>query len=83
MGEVVTRFKNKVDTKGLARLTVLTMEDCQVMRDAYGRCSSWLHSSGVGLNPNLPSANNIQQEIDALKTWHEEIRQRQKAIVTI
>jgi DNA-cytosine methyltransferase len=83
VGEVVTRFKNKVDTKGLARLTVLTMEDCQVMRDAYGRCSSWLHSSGVGLNPNLPSANNIQQEIDALKTWHEEIRQRQKAIVTI
>lgn len=82
VGEVVTRFKNKVDTKGLARLTVLTMEDCQVMRDAYGRCSNWLHSSGVGLNPNLPSAEAIQQEIDALRAWYNTIRQKQRAIVT-
>lgn len=82
VGEVVTRFRNKVETKGLARLTVLTMEDCEAMRDAYGRCSSWLHSSGVGLNPNLPSAADIQQEIDVLKTWYEAIRQKQKAIAT-
>lgn len=80
VGEVVTRFRNKVETKGLARLTVLTMEDCEAMRDAYGRCSSWLHSSGVGLNPNLPSAADIQQEIDVLKTWYEGIRKKQRAI---
>lgn len=82
VGEVVTRFGNKVETKGLARLTVLTMEDCQVMRNAYGRCSSWLHSSGVGLNLNLPSADDIQREIDALRTWYDTIRQKQRAIAT-
>lgn len=82
VGEVVTRFKNKVDTKGLARLTVLTMEDCQVMRDAYGRCSSWLHSSGIGLNQNLPSAGAIQNEIEALRTWYNTLRQKQRSIST-
>jgi energy-coupling factor transporter ATP-binding protein EcfA2 len=80
VGEVVSRFRNKVETKGLARLTVLTLEDCQVMRDAYGRCSSWLHSSGVGLNSTLPSADDIQKEIGVLKSWYDVLRQKQKSV---
>jgi hypothetical protein len=50
------------------------------MRDAYGRCSSWLHSSGVGLNSTLPSADDIQKEIGVLKSWYDVLRQKQKSV---
>ena len=40
---VVRRFQNKVNTKGLSKLTALTVEDCKIMREAYERCSELLH----------------------------------------
>lgn len=80
VGVVVTRFSNKVNTNGLKRLTVLTENNCQEMRDAYGRCSRWAHSSGVGNNPNLPDDKDIQKEITVLKTWYTSIRNKQRAI---
>ena len=35
---VIRRLANKVDTKGLAKLTAITLDDCYAMRAAYGRC---------------------------------------------
>ena len=80
VGPVVKRLSNKVDTKGLAKVTVLTIDDCQEMRQAYRRCSNLLHSSADALNPLLPHPNRIQAEISKLQDWTEDVRRRQKEL---
>ena len=54
LSPVMRRLTNKVDTKGLSKLTVLTLDDCRLMREAFGRCSNLLHSISEALNPPLP-----------------------------
>jgi hypothetical protein len=76
----VKRLSNKVDTKGLSKLTAVTIQDCTEMRKAYGRCSELLHSSAESLNPPLPKPQAVQDEITALSNWVEDIKQRQSQI---
>ncbi len=47
LGPVIKRLSNKIETKGLAKVTTLTMDDCTQMRQAYGRCSTLLHSTAA------------------------------------
>jgi ABC-type transport system involved in cytochrome c biogenesis ATPase subunit len=70
---VVSRFKNKVKTAGLAKLTAITKKDCELMREAYGRCSKLLHNESERLNSPLPKPEVIQAEINIMKTWIQQI----------
>ena len=74
---VFKRMSEKVQTKGLSKITALTMDDCTEMRKAYGRCSTLLHSSPDTLSPALPKPEAVQNEITALRNWVVNIRQRQ------
>ena len=80
VGPVIKRLSNKVETKGLGKVTMLTMDDCDKMRQAYGRCSTLLHSSADALNPPLPLPDVVQNEITVLQKWVEDIKQRQDKI---
>ena len=80
LGSVFKRLSEKVDTRGLGKITVLTLDDCMTMRKAYGRCSKLLHSSPGVLNPPLPKPEKIQYEITVLRNWVLDIRQRQDKI---
>jgi ABC-type cobalamin/Fe3+-siderophores transport system ATPase subunit len=80
LSPVVRRLANKIDTKGLAKVTVVTIEDCQVMRDAFGRCSNLLHSVAEALNPPLPAPAVIEAEIKILRDWMAAIRNRQAKV---
>ena len=75
---VIRRLSHKVNTNGLIQLTVLTENDCRVMREAYTRCSQLLHSQPGELNPPLPSPMDIETEITTLETWITDIRARQE-----
>jgi energy-coupling factor transporter ATP-binding protein EcfA2 len=77
LAPVIKRLANKVDTKGLPKITVLEMPDCQTMREAFGRCSELLHSESEALNTPLPPPQRIETEIAALAGWIASIRQRQ------
>ena len=77
---VLKRLSNKVDTKGLAKLTAITLEDCTTMRIAYGRCSELIHSEAAEFNSPLPHPEKVQDEVIALKTWYTSIRDRQKGV---
>jgi energy-coupling factor transporter ATP-binding protein EcfA2 len=79
---VVKRLANKIDTKGLPKITVLDMQDCKVMREAYGRCSALLHSQAEVLNPPLPVPSAIEAEITALRDWVGDIRKRQDQVAS-
>ena len=80
VGSVVKRLSNKVETKGLAKVTAVTLDDCMEMRQAYGRCSTLLHSSADELNRPLPKPDAVQNEVTALRKWVEDIKQRQDKI---
>lgn len=80
---VIKRLSSKVNTPGLILLTALTRQDCEAMRDAFGRCSALLHSEARELNTPLPDVGKIQAEITAIKTWVESIKQRQGAVSPI
>lgn len=77
---VLRRLGNKVSTGGLAKMTAISLADCQTMRDAFGRCSALLHSEAASLNKPLPAPDKVQAEITALKDWVDSIDQRQAAI---
>jgi hypothetical protein len=72
---VVRRLANKVDTKGLYKLTAVTVEDCKRMRAAYGRCSALLHSNADAPNKPLSAPDVIKAEIEALSQWVTKQRQ--------
>lgn len=78
VGPVLRRLSRKVDTTGLIRLTVITSDDCTIMREAFGRCSALLHSQPGEINPRLPAPSAIEAEIDALHNWVADIRSRQE-----
>lgn len=80
---VVKRLSHKVTTPGLSQLTVITLDDCKVMRDSFGRCSALLHSESEAINAPLPQPDRIQEEIDALKIWVEGLKERQRQVVPV
>ena len=80
LSPVYKRLSDKVETRGLAKVTVLTKDDCEKMREAYGRCSPLLHSAPDALNRPIPTPEVIQTEITTLRTWVEEIKQRQDMV---
>lgn len=80
LSPVIRRLANKVDTKGLFKLTVLTIEDCSIMRAAYGRCSGLLHSNADALNKPLPNPEVIRTEISVLSDWVRDIQARQEKL---
>lgn len=76
---VLKRLGNRVATAGLAKLTAISIADCEAMRAAFGRCSGLLHSEAAGLNKPLPHPEKVQAEITALQDWVTSIQQRQAA----
>ena len=80
LSPVFKRLSDKVETSGLAKVSVLTTCDCNKMREAYRRCSPLLHSTPDALNRSTPTPEDIQAEITTLRTWVEDIKQRQDMI---
>jgi len=77
VSHVIRRLSNKVDTGKLIKLTVITPEDCEAMRDGYGRCSELLHSSARELNRGMPRPDAVEREIKALSDWIADLKTRQ------
>jgi hypothetical protein len=80
LSPVIKRLANRVDTKELPKLAILTIQDCKVMRDAFGRCSNLLHSTAEALNKPTLAPEVINTEIDALAAWITDIRERQERV---
>ncbi len=80
LAPVLSRFANKVDTKGFAKLSAITIQDVEDMRAAFGRCSDLLHSASKALNPTVPTPDQIGEEIAALRGWIANLQVRQDKI---
>ena len=74
---VIKRLSHKVQTNGLSKLTVINAEHCKIMREAYGRVSKLLHSQSDEANPTTPSPDCIEEEINILEKWVQDIKGEQ------
>jgi energy-coupling factor transporter ATP-binding protein EcfA2 len=75
---VVKRFKNKVETVGLIKLTVINEQDCTDMREGYSNCSQLLHTQGDDLTQKIPHPDKVKEEITRIKNWVASILSRQR-----
>lgn len=79
---VLRTFASKVNTKGFAKLSAITIEDAETMRKHYGQCSVLLHKTSDAMNPAAPKPEDIEAELDALDTWLQAVTERQKQVST-
>jgi hypothetical protein len=77
---VLRTFASKVDTKGFAKLSAITIEDAITMRKHYSQCSVLLHKTSDAMNPMAPKPEDIEAELDALDTWLQSVTERQKQV---
>ena len=77
---VLRTFASKVDTKGFAKLSAITQEDAEIMRQHYGQCSVLLHKTSDAMSPSAPTPETIEEELDALDTWLKGVADRQNKI---
>ena len=83
VGVVVRRFRNRVATDGLVKLTPITVEDCETMRNSFERCSELLHHLAEALDKPLPTPDELRAEVDLLAKWHADVANRQAAVKKI
>ena len=79
---VLRTFSSKVDTRGFSKLSAITVQDADEMRAGYGRCSALLHKASDALNPAVPTPDEIDDELSALRCWINNLRTRQDHIST-
>ena len=66
---VLRAFSNKIDTRGFSKLSAITEQDADEMRAAYGPCLTLLHQASDAPNPDVPTPDEIQDELSALRRW--------------
>lgn len=79
LSPVYSRFDTKVQTSGLVKTTVISEEDCRVMREAYGWCSVREHSEPLAFGSKPPAPAEFIDRIGELRRWLEDIKARQEA----
>jgi len=77
---VLKTFSSKVDTKGFEKLAAIRVEDAQTMRKHYRECSVLLHMASEAMNPTAPTPDEINDQLQALKKWINELTKRQMDI---
>jgi hypothetical protein len=80
LSPVYSRFDYGVDTKNLIKVTILTDNDCTIMRGGFGRCSTLQHSEPSAASTPPPEPKDLQKEIDELRCWMTSVLDRQKAV---
>lgn len=72
---VVKRYKRDVETSRLRNVKIIDT-DYGVVEENMGRCSSFVHDSPGENAVQIPTCNELEQDLNKLTTWINEIKQR-------
>jgi DNA repair ATPase RecN len=80
LGGVVERYRPDVQTQKLAPLSDITDTDCETVRTAMTKCSTWLpgHDKAPAARAPVPGTAELKKDIEILETWVKGIRDRRK-----
>jgi hypothetical protein len=79
---VVQRHRDYIDTKHLKKASVLTETDCDQFHAGFKKCCDIVdaHDPSCGRNAVPPTPDDLLKDIEALKIWVDDLRDRQKMI---
>lgn len=79
---VVLRHRDYIDTNQLKKASALTESDCDVYQAGFHKCCTVVdaHDPSSGRNAVAPPPAEILQDIENLKVWVTQLREKQKKI---
>lgn len=79
---VVTRHRDYINTKDLAKVTALLPADVEAFQAAFKRCCDQTdaHDPSRGRNAAPPLPNDVLADIAKVRPWMDAIRNRQKSV---
>ncbi len=80
LGGVVERYRPSVESQRLAPLADITEADCQTVKTAMTKCSTWLtgHDHAPAARAPVPTSTELLQDISDLEKWVKDIRNRRR-----
>lgn len=78
LNETLERFGMSIETKRAMKLADISREDLRELDEGMSKCSTWLpgHDQAPAVNASIPEPQEIKDDIDALHTWVQKIRNR-------
>jgi hypothetical protein len=77
LADVVQRFRRSINTIGkIHKLAKITQEDCQLFDELMTKYSKYEHSQSYETPVVLPEPDEIQHDIEKVKTWLDEFSKR-------
>ena len=79
---VILRHRDYIKTANLKKVTVLDEADASAFQAGFGKCSDYIkaHDPSRGRDADPPEPDELLADIEALKTWAETLRTKQKAV---
>lgn len=77
---IVERYRNSIQTRQIGKLADISAVDCHALKLGMTKCSKWLrgHDQSAAENAPFPAPNELKSDIDAFKSWVQEIRNRRR-----
>jgi hypothetical protein len=77
LSDVIQRHRRDVNTTGKIKgLLKIKESDCGMIDDLMGRYSCYEHSQTSETPVDVPSPNELKNDIKALLIWHDEFKGR-------
>ena len=80
LGGIVERLRPNVQTQQIQSLSDITQNDCSIVTTNMSRCSSFLHDQAMGHRKPIPPPETINEDIEGLYTWVQELHKRRRAL---
>lgn len=79
---VILRYRDYINTSDLKKVVVLTGKDCELFESGFKKCCdiTSAHDPSCGRNAEIPAPTEVKQDIQNLKTWANDLKERQKII---
>ncbi len=76
---VVTRFRRGgIQTQQIQDLSVISKADCELFDGLMTRYSTHMHSQPDETPVMIPEPNELQEDLEKVRTWFKDIKQRKK-----
>ncbi len=80
---VVTRFRRGgIQTQQIQDLSVISKADCELFDGLMTRYSTHMHSQPDETPVMIPEPNELQEDLEKVRTWFKDIKQRKNTCKT-
>ena len=83
LSEIIKRHRKDIHTKKISRLSKINQDDCRLLDDLMTKYSKFTgHSLSNETSHQMPEPEKLEEDFKKLKSWMENFKKRQNAVVT-